>query len=138
MVHEDVDAFLRQASRSKELIALDTLIVEAIPGISRTLWRGKMWGGTDQAIVGYGLIRQPRPRGKEIEWFLVGLAEQKRHLSMYVNAAESGQYLVQRYGDSLGKVKIGAAAITFNALADVHHAELRSMLQRALELQPAQ
>lgn len=110
MVHEDVDAFLRQALRSKELMALDALIVDARPGISRTLWRGNMWGGTDQAIVGYGLIRQPRPRGKEVEWFLVGLAEQKRHLSLNVNAAESGQYLVQRYGDSLGKVKIGAAA----------------------------
>lgn len=138
MVHEHVDAFLGQASRSADLVALDALIVEALPGLSRTLWRGKMWGGTDQAIVGYGLIRQPRPRGKEVEWFLVGLAEQKRHLSLYVNAAESGQYLVQSYGDALGKVKVGAAAVTFEALADLRLTEVRSMLQRALELQPAQ
>lgn len=133
-VDDDIDAFIRASSRADELSALDTMIREALPGVDRVLWRGRMWGGTDQAIIGYGAIRQPRPRGSEVEWFLVGLAEQKRHLSVYVNAAEDGAYLVQTRASRLGRVKVGAAAVTFGSVSDLHEAEFRSLLTRAHEL----
>lgn len=136
IVDEDIDAFLRGAERSAELVELDALIKAALPGIRRTLWRGKMWGGTDQAIVGYGLIRQPRPKGAGVEWFLVGMAAQKRHLSVYVNAAESGKYLVQLNADRLGKVRVGAAAVTFREIADLDIPEFQAVLMRARQLTP--
>lgn len=138
MVDEDVDAFLRACGRSEEMVALDALVVDTLPGISRVLWRGTMWGGTEQAIVGYGLIRQPRPKGYDVEWFLLGLAEQKRHLSLYVNAAESGTYLVKQRASLLGKVTVGAAAVTFRSVADLDLAQLRALLVRARELVPAE
>ena len=136
IVDEDIDAFLRGAERSAELVELDALIRAALPGIRRTLWRGKMWGGTEQAIVGYGLIRQPRPKGAGVEWFLVGMAEQKRHLSVYVNAAESGKSLVQLNADRLGKVRVGAAAVTFREIADLDIPEFQALLMRARQLFP--
>lgn len=133
-VGDDIDAFIRASSRADELSALDMMIREALPGVDRVLWRGRMWGGTDQAIIGYGTIRQPRPRGPEVEWFLVGLAEQKRHLSVYVNAAEDGAYLVQARASRLGRVKVGAAAVTFGSVSDLDAGEFRSLLMRAQEL----
>ena len=136
MVGEDVDAFLQASGRADELVALDALILDTLPGVSRVLWRGKMWGGTDQAIIGYGLIRQPRPRGAAVQWFLVGLAEQKKHLSVYVNAAESGAYLVQQRASRLGKVKVGAAAVTFGSITDLDLPEFRALLLRAREITP--
>ena len=136
MVSEDVDGFLDNAARSEEMRALDAAITHALPGLTRTLWRGTMWGGTEQAIVGYGLIVQPRPRGADVEWFLVGLAEQKRHLSVYVNAADDEGYLVQRHADRLGSVKVGAAALTFTAIDRLDLDEFQAMLRRAHELAP--
>ena len=134
----DVDGFLAsvEGARGDDLRALDRVISEELAGLERVLWEGTMWGGTEQRIVGYGGISQPRPRGASVEWFLVGLAEQSRHLSVYVNAAEEGEYIVKRRATELGKVKIGSAAVTFGALDDLDLDAFRALLRRARELVP--
>lgn len=134
-VDEDVDEFLRSAARATELLSLDALIRGALVGEDRVLWRGKMWGGTEQAIVGYGSITQPRPRGGAVEWFLVGLAAQKNHLSIYINAAEDGTYLVQKHADLLGRVKVGSAALTFRSVDDLDQDALRALIVRAQQIE---
>ena len=134
----DVDGFLAgvAGARGDDLRALDRIISEELAGLERVLWEGAMWGGTEQRIVGYGAISQPRPRGASVEWFLVGLAEQQRHLSVYVNAAEDGEYLVKRRAGELGAVKVGSAAVTFASLADLDEPAFRALLRRARELMP--
>ena len=125
---EDVDAFLEAQGPTSDLARTDALVRAALPDLSRTLWRGVFWGGTEQAIVGYGDIVQSRPRGPDVEWFLVGLARQKRHLSLYVNAVDDGAYLTRQYADRLGRARVGAAAITFSRLDDVDTAALHELL----------
>lgn len=66
-----------------------------------------------------------------MKWFLVGLAEQSRHLSLYVNAADGEGYLVRRYAPRLGRVKVGAAAITFRTLDDLDVEALHELLVEA-------
>ncbi|MDQ2661317.1 MAG: DUF1801 domain-containing protein [Actinomycetota bacterium] len=134
----DVDAFLAELEglRGDDLRELDRIISEELAGLERVLWEGAMWGGTEQRIVGYGGITQARPRGASVEWFLVGLAAQKANLSIYVNAAEDGEYLVKRRAKELGRVKVGSAAITFTSLADVDVPALRAVIRRARELTP--
>ena len=136
--HTDVGDFLAavEGQQGDDLRALDAIISAEFAGLERVLWEGVMWGGTDQRIVGYGAISQPRPRGASVEWFLVGLAAQQRHLSLYVNAAADGAYLVKAWTDRLGKVKVGSAAVTFTTFADVDEVALRAMLRRARELSP--
>lgn len=107
---------------------LDTMIVEALAGRSRPLWTGVFWGGTEQTIVGYGDITQPRPNGVQVEWFAVGLARQKRNYSLYVNAVEDGRYLGQHYATRLGKVKLGAASIGYTRLENVELDVLRELV----------
>ncbi len=133
---DDVDAFLDGCESAESLRAVDGVVRGAAAGISRTLWRGVFWGGTEQAIVGYGAITQPRPRGRTVDWFLIGLAEQKNHLSLYVNAAEDGAYLVRRYADRLGRVKVGSAQIGFRSAADLDLDVLSELVARAVELTP--
>lgn len=98
---------------------VDEAIVGAMPGRRRVLWEGVFWGGTEQAIIGYGDIVQPRSKGEEVEWFIVGLARQKKHYSLYVNAAEDGGYLLRKYEDRLGKVKTGSANVNFTRLENL-------------------
>lgn len=118
------------------LIALDHLIVESMPGRPRRLWTGTFWGGTDQTIIGYGDIVQARPRGESVEWFLVGLARQSKHYSVYVNAVADGAYLTKRYADRLGRVKLGAASIGFTNLERVDLDVLADLLREAHEITP--
>jgi hypothetical protein len=100
------------------------------------VWEGTFWGGTEQRILGYGDIVQPRPRGESVEWFLVGLARQTKTYSLYVNAVEDGAYLLSGYADRLGKVKVGSASVGFRSLDDVDREGLTELLTRAHELTP--
>jgi hypothetical protein len=137
-VETDVDGFLASLPDGvrETMTELDAIVRSCLPGRSRTLWEGRFWGGTDQRIVGYGQIEQPRPRGEPVEWFLVGLARQRTSYSLYVNAVEDGAYLPRRFADRLGKVKVGSASVGFDDLGTVDVEVLRQMLGRAHELSP--
>ena len=134
----DVDAFLAglEGERGEAMRELDRIISAELPGVERVLWEGVFWGGTEQAIVGYGGITQPRPRAASVDWFLIGLAEQAAYVSVYVNAAEDGEYLVKRRADTLGRVKVGSAAITITSLDRLDCDGFVALLRRAHELVP--
>lgn len=110
---------------------LDRKIVARMPGETRVLYVGKFWGGSDQRIIGYGKFRYTNSSGKTIEWFMVGLAVQKNHISLYVNAVDDDGYLVQRYKDRLGKAKVGSASIGFKSLADIEMDVLMELVDQA-------
>ena len=105
-----------------------------MPDRRRALYEGTFWGGTEQKIIGYGHIVQPRPRGEDVHWFLVGLARQKDHYSLYVNAVADGAYLGQQYKGQLGKVKLGSASIGFKSLDDLDLDVLERLMRRAHEI----
>ena len=98
---------------------LDKIISDIMVGHSRVLWEGTLWGGTEQAIIGYGDYTINLSRGKKSEWFMVGLAIQKNYFSIYVNAVEDGQYVAEKYRSKLGKVKVGKSSISFKHLDDL-------------------
>lgn len=134
----DVDEYLAglRSDRADSLRAVDAVIGESLGGLERRLWEGVFWGGTEQQIIGYGDVVQPRPRGDAVEWFLVGLAEQKRHLSIYVNVVDGDGYLVRSWADRLGKVRASSAAVTFASVDSLDLDQLRAMLVRARALSP--
>lgn len=118
----------------EDLRTIDAVLAPVFSGHERVLWEGVFWGGTQQRIVGYGVYRYRGRSGAEGEWFVVGLAAQKGHLSLYVSATEDGQYLVKRYADRLGKVKIGSANVTFKRLADLDLPAVIELATRARDL----
>lgn len=128
-----VDDFLSgiQDSRAEELRVLDALIAERMPTAERVLWEGVFWGGSEQQIIGYGDWSYTRSDGRHIEWFRVGAALQKNHITVYLNATEDGEHLGRRYADRLGKVKAGAGAVSFTRLADIDLDELGRLVSLA-------
>ncbi len=139
---ESVEDFLAAdaVAADHSLVTLDTVLVASLPGASRRLWRGVFWGGSEQAIVGYGDISQSRPRGADVDWFLIGLARQQRHVSLYINAAEGREYLSRVYAPRLAapghKVKAGAAALTFASADSLDLEVLGEMARHAASVQP--
>ena len=111
-------------------------ISRVMKGLPVTVWEGRMWGGSEQAILGYGDMRYGGSRGKTVDWFYIGLALQKNYISLYVNAVADNQYLGQKYARELGKVKVGSASISFKRLADIDIGKLRELLNRARQLMP--
>jgi hypothetical protein len=127
-VEDHIDALPEEVR--DDFRALDRVIADVFSGDPRVLWEGKFWGGTDQVIIGYGDFTYENS-SKTVAWFKVGLAVQKNHLSLYLNAVEDGEYLSRTYGDRLGKVKVGAASIAFKDLSAIDLGELRAMLEHA-------
>ena len=95
------------------------------------MWEGRFWGGSDQRIIGYGDYSYTRSDGKTVEWFIVGLAQQKQYISVYVNAADETGYLTEQYADRLGKAKVGKSSISFTSLDDIHLDVLLDLITHA-------
>jgi hypothetical protein len=114
-----------------DIATLDAVIADEMQGTERVLWEGPMWGGTEQRIIGYGSRQYTNRSGTHVDWFVIGLAAQKNYLSLYVSAADEDGYLLGRYADRLGKVKIGSANATFKRATDIDLAVLREMAAQA-------
>ncbi len=117
-----------------DIAVLDAQLSRVFEGHERVLWEGPMWGGTEQRIIGYGAYRYEGRSGSSGDWFVVGLAVQKAHLSLYVSGAEDGVSLAKRYADRLGKVKVGSANVSFKRLSDLDLAVALEMAERARDL----
>lgn len=130
---DDFIATLPDAVRD-DIAMLDAQIARIFEGHERVLWEGVFWGGTTQHIIGYGSYHYRGRSGAEGEWFVVGLAAQKAHLSLYVNAVEDGQNLPKRYAERLGKVKVGSGNVAFKRLADLDLPVALEMVERARDL----
>ncbi len=61
----------------QDMKALDVAISETMAGLPKTLFEGKLWGGSDQEIIGYGTYTYRRSDKRQVEWFVIGLALQK-------------------------------------------------------------
>lgn len=118
----------------EDIAIVDAAIAEVMAGEERVLWEGVFWGGSRQAIIGYGAFAYSGRGGAQAEWFKIGLAAQKSYLSLYVNAAEDGQYLARAWAPRLGKVKAGSANLQFRHAADLDLDVLRQLVARVQEL----
>lgn len=128
-----VDTFLAdlRGPVGDDIRVLDSEIRQRMPGHERHLYEGRFWGGSDQQIIGYGVLGHQNRSGKDVEWFIVGIGEQKNYISMYVNAVRDGAYLLRDYQKRLGKAKVGVASIGFESLADIDVDALMELVEEA-------
>lgn len=102
-----------------------------MPNIKPKLWEGIFWGGSTQAIIGFGDLTYTRSDKKQVEWFMVGLTLQKNYISVYISATEDGQYIVKKHGNQLGKAKIGSSSISFKKATDIKIDKLMQLVDKA-------
>ena len=120
--------------RREDIERLDALITDLMAGLPKTMWEGRLWGGTDQQIIGYGDYRYTKSSGESVEWFIVGLAVQRNYISVYVNATDGRAYLAERHAERLGKVKVGKSSISFTSIDDVDLQQLSDLITDAKRL----
>ncbi|HSF86379.1 MAG TPA: DUF1801 domain-containing protein [Acidimicrobiia bacterium] len=133
---DDFLAELPEAAR-EDMVVLDRTIAAVMSGHPRVLYTGTFWGGSAQEIIGYGELTNQRPGKPDVEWFIVGLALQKAYISLYISAVEERQYLSEKYGHELGKVKVGKSSISFKRVADIDLDGLAALVTRAREITEA-
>ena len=131
------DTFLNSLpeDRVEDMKRLDALIVKAAPkGTNRVMWEGIFWGGSEQSIIGYGAMQFTNSKKETVDWFAVGLANQKGYITVYVNGYEDGMGLAKKYADKLGKVKTTTSAVNIKNLDDVNLEQLEKVIKKSFEL----
>jgi hypothetical protein len=97
-------------NRRPMIEAVHQLVREAAPDLTAAMWKN---------MIGYGTHHYGYASGREGDWFAIGLANQKRYVSLYLCAAVDGEYLADANASRLGNVSVGKSCIRFTKLANL-------------------
>jgi hypothetical protein len=102
-------------ARRDTMMTLHEAIRKAVPKLAPAM----MSGMGSSPIIGYGKYHYKSARGREGDWFVIGLAAGKSGYSLHLCAADKDGYLAERNAAKLGKVKTGRSCINFKKLEDL-------------------
>ena len=124
---QDVDDFIASLSEERREIVgrVHRAITEAVPDLDVRMW-GK--------FIGYGAYHYRYASGREGDWFPIGLANNKRYVSLYICASDDDGYLAEVNAERLGKVSVGRSCIRFKRLEDLNLDVAAELSRRAADL----
>ena len=108
------------ASRRADLQRLHELIREVAPELEPTMEFGMM---------GYGKFHYKYATGREGDWMKVGVANNKRYISLYCCSADEQGYIAERYQERLPKANIGKSCVRFKRLSDLDPDVLTALIR---------
>lgn len=111
--------------RRSEVRAVHELIRAAAPALEPHIQSG---------MLAYGRYAYRYASGRTGEWSPIGLASQKRYISLYVMAADGERYLAESFRDRLPKADIGKSCVRFRRLADVDTEALAELVREGAKL----
>ena len=123
---DDYIAALAEPRRS-EVRRLHELIRRAAPHLEPTV---------EFKMLGYGKFHYRYASGREGDTALIGVADNKQAISLYLLAADEHGYLAEQHGPRLGKVSCGKSCIRFRRLADVDLVALEDLVRRVAAAGP--
>jgi hypothetical protein len=85
---------------------------------------------------GYGTYRYRYASGREGEWMRIGIASNKRYISLYCCAGDDHGYVAERYEERMPKATIGKSCVRFERLSDLDEAALRDLLRETAGSEP--
>jgi uncharacterized protein YdhG (YjbR/CyaY superfamily) len=98
---------------------LDKIIIKTAPSLKKKFAYN---------MPGYGEFNYKNNRKEQLTWPVISVASQKNYVSIYVCALEGGEYVAEKYKDSLGKVSVGKSCIRFKKLDDLNLDTLRKII----------
>jgi hypothetical protein len=111
--------------RRGEVRAVHELIRAAAPALEPHIQSG---------MLAYGRYAYRYASGRTGEWFPIGLASQKRYISVYVMAADGERYLAESFRERLPKADIGKSCVRFKRLADLDRDALVELIREGAKL----
>ena len=110
------------APRRGDIEKLHALIQKTVPKLKPHILAG---------MIGYGTYRYRYASGREGDWSLIALANQKNYISVYVCSLEDGKYIADEYKSKLPKASIGKSCIRFKKLEDIDTSVLVEIIKKA-------
>lgn len=118
--------FAATQEREADLRQVDQLIKSTVPEMERSLF-----SSPSITMLGYGVYHYTYASGHKADWPVIGLANQKNYISLYICARKDGKYLAEHYGNKLGKVHNGKSCIRFKRFDDLNLEEVNNIVRDA-------
>lgn len=121
--------------KKSEMMAIHQLIQTVNPD-------GKLWFDTgvneDGKVVanptaGYGLQTLQYANGKTRDYFQIGLSANTTGISIYLLGIKDKKYLVNAYGNHIGKASVTGYCIKFKSINDIHLDVLKDAIRFGFE-----
>lgn len=132
-VEEQIEAYITSQPEPKrsDMQALHGIILEVMPACKLWFLDGK--NSENRTVsnpnIGYGLRTIEYADGKNREFYQIGLSANKTGISVYILGIQDKQYLVQTYGEKLGKASVTGYCIKFRALKNINIDVLKAAIR---------
>jgi len=111
--------------RKKEIKKLHSLICKTVPNLKPHMKYG---------MLGYGTYHYKYASGREGDWMVIGLANQKNYISLYACLSDGKQYVAEKHKKDLPKCNIGKSCIRFRKLEDVDPIVIKRILKETNQI----
>lgn len=114
--------------RRSQIQQVHDLIRKTVPDLKPHIMSG---------MIGYGTYHYKYASGREGDWAIVALANQKNYISVYVCATDGKEYVAEKYKKQLPKASIGKSCIRFKKPEDIDWPLLRKIIREGVEVMKA-
>ena len=141
MFHTDVQEQIQEIIASQaepkrsDMQALHLRILQVSPGCRLWFDDGKDDNNKTVAnpTIGYGFHVLKYADGTNRDFFQIGLSANKTGISVYILGIKDKKYLIQTYGEKLGKASVTGYCIKFKKLADINLDVLEAAIRYGFE-----
>lgn len=114
------------APKNSELAQLHERMFHLLPNCRLWFLDGKDENGkiVSNPNIGYGQQRLKYANGKSKDFYQIGLSANSTGLSLYIMGLGDKNYLLETYGETIGKAKVTGYCIKFKSLKDINLATL--------------
>lgn len=119
-----------------EMQELHILILQLMPKCKQWFFDGKNEDGKQVAhpTIGYGNYTITYKDGSTREFFRIGLLANPTGLSVHIMGLDDKKFLIDKYGKTIGKAKVGSYGITFKSIKDINLEILKEAIRFRAEL----
>jgi hypothetical protein len=115
--------------RKADMLRLHALIQKAAQKLPPAMVSG---------MIGYGSYHYKYASGREGDWPIIALANNKSYISVYVCASEKGEYVAERCKAELPKASIGKSCIRFKRVSDIDLKVLERIIKEGVRVMTAE
>ena len=111
-----------EETRRGDIQQLHDLVRQVAPELEPTM---------EFKMLGYGPFHYKYASGRAGKWMKIGIANNKRYISLYCCAADEDGYVAERYRERLPKADIGKSCVRFKRLSDLDEDALRDLISES-------
>lgn len=136
-LQEQIKGLIKSQSEPKqmEMKELHSLILKLMPKCKQWYFDGKNEEGKQVAhpTIGYGNYTITYKDGSTREFFRIGLLATPTGLAVHIMGIDDKKFLIDTYGKTIGKAKVGSYGITFKSITDINLEILKEAIQNRAE-----